>query len=257
RRRDVGVRTALVLLHAVSGIVGLVAGLLALPPPGARRRGWRMLYAACVAVLVAGIGGSAQLSHCRPVSAVAIPGGSATIGPGDTSGCGAAWQRASFGTKRPWVQIPPPRPGEIAAQGPSSEGSSASSGDPSSAGGSEKASRAPSTRGSRSLVECVYRLRVVEQTRRTVPLPAFDLGEGLSRTRPETSSATRSTRTVTACRTTASQHNPAHSPPRSPVPPVEWLRTYAEPEPVPIEFLDSAGGRWLRDEPGTLTHADR
>src|SRR5262245_30657239 len=25
-------------------------------------------------------------------------------------GCSAAWQRASFGTKRPWVQIPPPRP---------------------------------------------------------------------------------------------------------------------------------------------------
>src|SRR5690606_20752280 len=24
-------------------------------------------------------------------------------------GCGAAWQRASFGTKRSWVQIPPPR----------------------------------------------------------------------------------------------------------------------------------------------------
>lgn len=26
-----------------------------------------------------------------------------------TSGCSAAWQRASFGTKRSWVQIPPPR----------------------------------------------------------------------------------------------------------------------------------------------------
>src|SRR5690606_36802985 len=111
RRRDVGVRTALVLLHAVSGIVGLVAGLLALPPPGARRTGWRMLYAACVARLVAGIGGSAQLSHCRQVSAVSIPGGSATIGLGATSGCRAAWHRASFGTKRPWVQIPPPRSG--------------------------------------------------------------------------------------------------------------------------------------------------
>src|SRR5690606_34175721 len=42
--------------------------------------------------------------------------------------CGAAWQRASFGTKRPWVQIPPPRPIEIAGQDPSEEGSSASSG---------------------------------------------------------------------------------------------------------------------------------
>ena len=27
-----------------------------------------------------------------------------------SAGCGAAWQRASFGTKRPRVQIPPPRP---------------------------------------------------------------------------------------------------------------------------------------------------
>ncbi len=26
------------------------------------------------------------------------------------SGCSAAWQRAAFGTQRPWVQIPPPRP---------------------------------------------------------------------------------------------------------------------------------------------------
>ena len=25
------------------------------------------------------------------------------------SGCSAAWQRAAFGTQRPWVQIPPPR----------------------------------------------------------------------------------------------------------------------------------------------------
>lgn len=45
------------LLHAAPGVVGLVAGLLALPPPqpGARRRGWRVLYAVCVAMLVAGI----------------------------------------------------------------------------------------------------------------------------------------------------------------------------------------------------------
>src|SRR6185295_5586751 len=33
---------------------------------------------------------------------------------GTASGCSAAWQRASFGTKRSWVQIPPPRPGERA-----------------------------------------------------------------------------------------------------------------------------------------------
>ncbi len=33
------------------------------------------------------------------------------MSPGDRrrSGCSAAWQRASFGTKRSWVQIPPPR----------------------------------------------------------------------------------------------------------------------------------------------------
>ncbi|MGC9666855.1 hypothetical protein ACNTMW_09905 [Planosporangium sp. 12N6] len=34
--------------------------------------------------------------------------------------------------------------------------------------------------------------------------------------------------------------------------PQEWLRTYAEPEPVEIEFLDSAGRRWGRDEQGRL-----
>jgi hypothetical protein len=37
----------------------------------------------------------------------------------------------------------------------------------------------------------------------------------------------------------------------------EWLRSYIEPEPVPIEFLDSAGRRWSRDEQGTLTRVDR
>lgn len=35
--------------------------------------------------------------------------------------------------------------------------------------------------------------------------------------------------------------------------PKEWLRTYVDPEPVQIEFLDSAGRRWLRDEQGALT----
>ena len=35
--------------------------------------------------------------------------------------------------------------------------------------------------------------------------------------------------------------------------PTEWRRTYVEPEPVQIEFLDSAGRRWTRDEQGALT----
>ncbi|HEY8474309.1 MAG TPA: hypothetical protein VIL37_16970 [Natronosporangium sp.] len=34
--------------------------------------------------------------------------------------------------------------------------------------------------------------------------------------------------------------------------PAEWQRAYREPEPVQIEFLDSAGRRWTRDEQGTL-----
>jgi hypothetical protein len=38
--------------------------------------------------------------------------------------------------------------------------------------------------------------------------------------------------------------------------PVEWLRTYVEPEPVQIVFLDSAGRRWTRDEQGALAPAD-
>jgi hypothetical protein len=37
-----------------------------------------------------------------------------------------------------------------------------------------------------------------------------------------------------------------------PAPP-EWLRSYVEPEPVQIEFLDSAGRRWTRDEQGALS----
>ncbi|MCM4085150.1 hypothetical protein, partial [Paractinoplanes hotanensis] len=40
-----------------------------------------------------------------------------------------------------------------------------------------------------------------------------------------------------------------------PAPP-DWLRTYVEPEPVQIEFLDSAGRRWSRDEQGTLSRSD-
>ncbi|GAB1690798.1 hypothetical protein [Krasilnikovia sp. M28-CT-15] len=38
--------------------------------------------------------------------------------------------------------------------------------------------------------------------------------------------------------------------------PQDWLRTYVEPEPVEIEFLDSAGRRWSRDEQGSLSRAD-
>lgn len=37
--------------------------------------------------------------------------------------------------------------------------------------------------------------------------------------------------------------------------PADWLRSYTEPEPVQIEFLDSAGRRWTRDEQGRLTSA--
>jgi len=39
--------------------------------------------------------------------------------------------------------------------------------------------------------------------------------------------------------------------------PHDWLRTYVEPEPVEIEFLDSAGRRWTRDEQGKLGTAER
>jgi hypothetical protein len=38
--------------------------------------------------------------------------------------------------------------------------------------------------------------------------------------------------------------------------PADWIRTYVEPEPVQIEFLDSAGRRWSRDEQGALTRSD-
>lgn len=37
--------------------------------------------------------------------------------------------------------------------------------------------------------------------------------------------------------------------------PGEWLRSYVGPEPIQIEFLDSAGHRWIRDEQGTLDRA--
>jgi hypothetical protein len=38
--------------------------------------------------------------------------------------------------------------------------------------------------------------------------------------------------------------------------PAHWLRSYVEPEPVQIEFLDSAGRRWTRDEQGALTERE-
>ncbi len=34
--------------------------------------------------------------------------------------------------------------------------------------------------------------------------------------------------------------------------PREWIRTYFSPEPVQIEFLDSSGNQWTRDEQGSL-----
>jgi hypothetical protein len=43
---------------------------------------------------------------------------------------------------------------------------------------------------------------------------------------------------------------------RRPAPP-EWLRSYTEPEPVQLEFLDSFGRRWMRDEQGALSRTDR
>lgn len=39
--------------------------------------------------------------------------------------------------------------------------------------------------------------------------------------------------------------------------PSEWLRSYIEPEPVQIEFLDSSGHRWTRDEQGALVGSGR
>jgi hypothetical protein len=35
--------------------------------------------------------------------------------------------------------------------------------------------------------------------------------------------------------------------------PREWIKTYFTPEPVPIEFIDSSGHRWIRNEQGSLT----
>lgn len=38
--------------------------------------------------------------------------------------------------------------------------------------------------------------------------------------------------------------------------PPEWLRSYVDPEPVQIEFLDSAGRRWTRNEQGRLARTE-
>jgi hypothetical protein len=35
--------------------------------------------------------------------------------------------------------------------------------------------------------------------------------------------------------------------------PRDWLKTYYSPEPIEIEFLDSSGRQWTRDEQGFLT----
>jgi hypothetical protein len=38
--------------------------------------------------------------------------------------------------------------------------------------------------------------------------------------------------------------------------PREWLKTFYAPEPVQIEFLDSSGRQWIRDEQGSLARTD-
>jgi hypothetical protein len=38
--------------------------------------------------------------------------------------------------------------------------------------------------------------------------------------------------------------------------PKEWAASYFSPEPVEIEFLDSSGQHWTRDEQGFLTSGD-
>jgi hypothetical protein len=39
--------------------------------------------------------------------------------------------------------------------------------------------------------------------------------------------------------------------------PREWVSSYGEPEPVEIEFLDSSGWQWQRDEQGRLVRSAR
>jgi hypothetical protein len=38
--------------------------------------------------------------------------------------------------------------------------------------------------------------------------------------------------------------------------PADWVRTYVDPEPVQIEFLDSSGRNWARDERGKLRRTE-
>jgi hypothetical protein len=38
--------------------------------------------------------------------------------------------------------------------------------------------------------------------------------------------------------------------------PKEWTASYFSPEPVEIEFMDSSGQHWTRDEQGFLTCGD-
>jgi hypothetical protein len=38
--------------------------------------------------------------------------------------------------------------------------------------------------------------------------------------------------------------------------PEDWVNSYFSPEPVQIEFLDSSGWRWSRDEQGSLVKDD-
>jgi hypothetical protein len=35
--------------------------------------------------------------------------------------------------------------------------------------------------------------------------------------------------------------------------PRDWIKSYFTPEPVQIEFLDSGGNQWTRDEQGALS----
>ena len=37
--------------------------------------------------------------------------------------------------------------------------------------------------------------------------------------------------------------------------PREWIKSYLTPEPVPVEFLDSSGQQWARNEQGTLENS--
>jgi hypothetical protein len=39
--------------------------------------------------------------------------------------------------------------------------------------------------------------------------------------------------------------------------PQEWASSYFSPEPVVIEFLDSSGQHWSRNEQGLLTSAEK